>query len=91
MVTLKWPEDQAETCEYILSTLPVDTPIAEMISATYQRWRIGISFDPRNRRQTLSIRNKSEGYLPGIVPIGSRKPKPSQARQQPAGGAAAHP
>ena len=32
--------DQAEPCKYILSTLPEDTPIIDLVSATYQRWRI---------------------------------------------------
>ena len=37
---IEWPKDQAEPCKYILSTLPEDTPIADLVSATYQRWRI---------------------------------------------------
>ena len=37
---IEWPKDQAEPCKYILSTLPEDTPITELVSATYQRWRI---------------------------------------------------
>ncbi len=37
---IEWPKDQAEPCKYILSTLPEDTPIADLVSAAYQRWRI---------------------------------------------------
>ena len=37
---IEWPVDQAEPCKYILSTLPEDTPIIDLVSATYQRWRI---------------------------------------------------
>jgi SRSO17 transposase len=37
---IEWPKDQTEPCKYILSTLPEDTPIADLVSATYQRWRI---------------------------------------------------
>ena len=37
---IEWPKDQAEPCKYILSTLPEDTPITDLVSATYQRWRI---------------------------------------------------
>ncbi len=37
---IEWPVDQAEPCKYILSTLPADTPIIDLVSATYQRWRI---------------------------------------------------
>ena len=37
---VEWPQDQAEPCKYILSTLPEDTPIVELVSSTYQRWRI---------------------------------------------------
>lgn len=37
---IEWPKDQAEPCKYILSTLPEDTPIVDLVSATYQRWRI---------------------------------------------------
>lgn len=36
---VEWPQDQAEPCKYILSTLPEDTPMVELVSATYQRWR----------------------------------------------------
>ncbi|APW39571.1 hypothetical protein RD110_22095 [Rhodoferax koreense] len=37
---IEWHKDQAEPCKYILSTLPEDMPIADLASATYQRWRI---------------------------------------------------
>jgi SRSO17 transposase len=37
---IEWPQDQAEPCKYVLSTLPEGTPIADLVSATYQRWRI---------------------------------------------------
>jgi len=37
---IEWPLDQAEPCKYILSTLLEDTPIVELVSAAYQRWRI---------------------------------------------------
>lgn len=37
---IEWPVEQTEPCKYILSTLPEDTPIIDLVSATYQRWRI---------------------------------------------------
>ncbi len=37
---IEWPADQAEPIKYILSTLPDDTPIKDLVSAAYQRWRI---------------------------------------------------
>lgn len=37
---IEWPQDQSEPCKYVLSTLPEDTPINDLVSATYQRWRI---------------------------------------------------
>lgn len=37
---IEWPKDQAEPCKYILSTLAEDTPIADLVSSAYQRWRI---------------------------------------------------
>jgi len=37
---IEWPADQAEPIKYILSTLPEDTPIKDLVSAAYQRWRI---------------------------------------------------
>lgn len=37
---IEWPADQSEPCKYILSTLPEDTPINELVNAAYQRWRI---------------------------------------------------
>lgn len=37
---IEWPKDQTEPCKYILSTLPEETPIIDLVGATYQRWRI---------------------------------------------------
>ena len=37
---IEWPADQEEPRKYILSTLPEDTPIEDLVSAAYQRWRI---------------------------------------------------
>jgi len=37
---IEGPQNQAEPCKYILSTLPADTPIVELISAISQCWRI---------------------------------------------------
>jgi SRSO17 transposase len=37
---IEWPKDQPEPCKYILSTLPEDTAIADLVSTAYQRWRI---------------------------------------------------
>jgi SRSO17 transposase len=37
---IEWPTDQAEPIKYILSTLPEDMPIKDLVSAAYQRWRI---------------------------------------------------
>ena len=37
---VEWPSDQEEPSKYILSTLPEDTPIKDLVSAAYQRWRI---------------------------------------------------
>ena len=37
---IEWPMDQAEPVKYILSTLPESTPLNDLVSAVYQRWRI---------------------------------------------------
>ena len=37
---IEWPAGQGEPIKYILSTLPEDTPIKDLVSAAYQRWRI---------------------------------------------------
>jgi len=37
---IEWPSNQAEPVKYVLSTLPEDTPINELVSAAHQRWRI---------------------------------------------------
>jgi SRSO17 transposase len=37
---VEWPEDEAEPTKYWLSTLPADTPIAELVRITKLRWRI---------------------------------------------------
>jgi SRSO17 transposase len=37
---IEWPAGDAEPSEYLLSTLPEDTPINELVSAAHQRWRI---------------------------------------------------
>lgn len=37
---MEWPEAQAEPVKYILSTLPESTPLKDLVSSAYQRWRI---------------------------------------------------
>ena len=37
---IEWPASQAEPSKYVLSTLPEDTPINELVSIAHQRWRI---------------------------------------------------
>jgi len=37
---IEWPAGDAEPTKYVLSTLPEDTPINELVSAAHQRWRI---------------------------------------------------
>lgn len=37
---IEWPEIEAEPVKYILSTLPESTPLNDLVSAAYQRWRI---------------------------------------------------
>jgi SRSO17 transposase len=37
---IEWPANEAEPRKYILSTLPEDTPVNELVSVAYQRWRI---------------------------------------------------
>ena len=37
---VEWPADQAEPSKYVLSTLPEDTPLNELVGAAHQRWRI---------------------------------------------------
>ena len=37
---IEWPADQAEPVKYILSSLPARTPLNDLVSAAYQRWRI---------------------------------------------------
>ncbi len=37
---IEWPAHEAEPSKYVLSTLPEDTSIHDLVSATYQRWRI---------------------------------------------------
>src|SRR5471032_2144488 len=37
---IEWPADQEEPRKYVLSTLPEDTPIKDLVSAAYQRWSI---------------------------------------------------
>jgi SRSO17 transposase len=37
---IEWPAHQQEPSKYVLSTLPEDTPINELVSAAHQRWRI---------------------------------------------------
>ncbi|MBK7517435.1 MAG: IS701 family transposase [Betaproteobacteria bacterium] len=37
---VEWPADQAEPTKYVLSTLPEDTPLNELVGAAHQRWRI---------------------------------------------------
>ncbi len=37
---IEWPADAAEPSKYVLSTLPDDTPINDLVGAAHQRWRI---------------------------------------------------
>jgi SRSO17 transposase len=37
---VEWPADQAEPTKYVLSTLPEETPLNELVVAAHQRWRI---------------------------------------------------
>ena len=37
---IEWPADQAEPLKYILSSLPASTPLNDLVSAAYLRWRI---------------------------------------------------
>lgn len=37
---IEWPAGDAEPCKYILSTLPQDITLTDLVGATYQRWRI---------------------------------------------------
>jgi SRSO17 transposase len=37
---IEWPAGQAEPVKYVLSTMPEETPLNELVGATYQRWRI---------------------------------------------------
>jgi SRSO17 transposase len=37
---VEWPADQPEPSKYVLSTLPQNTPLNELVDAAHQRWRI---------------------------------------------------
>ncbi len=37
---IEWPENEGEPSKYVLSTLPEETPINELVSAAHHRWRI---------------------------------------------------
>jgi len=37
---IEWPQDQPEPVKYILSTLPEDIALGDLVSCAYQRWRI---------------------------------------------------
>jgi len=37
---IEWPSGDEEPCKYILSTLPEDVSINELVRVAYQRWRI---------------------------------------------------
>jgi SRSO17 transposase len=37
---VEWPTHEKEPSKYVLSTLPEDTPINELVGAAHQRWRI---------------------------------------------------
>jgi SRSO17 transposase len=37
---IEWPANDAEPSKYVLSTLPEETPINELVSVARQRWRI---------------------------------------------------
>jgi hypothetical protein len=46
---IEWLEDQAEPCKYILSTLPEDTAITDLVSSAYQRSRIERDYEKLKR------------------------------------------
>jgi SRSO17 transposase len=37
---IEWPAHEAEPSKYVLSTLPENTPLDELVGAAHQRWRI---------------------------------------------------
>ena len=37
---IEWPVDAPEPSKYVLSTLPEETPLQELVRAAHQRWRI---------------------------------------------------
>ena len=37
---IEWPANDAQPSKYVLSTLPEETPINELVSVAHQRWRI---------------------------------------------------
>ncbi len=37
---IEWPADAPEPSKYVLSTLPEETPLEELVRAAHQRWRI---------------------------------------------------
>jgi len=37
---IEWPAHEHEPSKYVLSTLPEDTPINELVDVAHQRWRI---------------------------------------------------
>jgi SRSO17 transposase len=50
---VEWPADQAEPTKYVLSTLPDDTPLNELVGAAHQRWRI--ERDYQDLKQDLGL------------------------------------
>jgi SRSO17 transposase len=41
---IEWPAHKHEPSKYVLSTLPEDTPINELVGAAHQRRRIGCEY-----------------------------------------------
>ena len=50
---IEWPAGDAEPSKYVLSTLPEDTPINELVGAAHQRWRI--ERDYRDLKQDFGL------------------------------------
>jgi len=50
---VEWPEDEAEPTKYWFSTLPEDTPLADLVEITKLRWRIERDF--QNLKQELGL------------------------------------
>jgi SRSO17 transposase len=59
----EWPENAAEPTDYWLSTLPEDTPLAELVRLAKIRWRI--EHDYRELKQGLGLAHFEGRAWPG--------------------------